>query len=102
MQELYKILEWTIISFKPGVPRMSTRVISIPVLWIATKPVSDDSLQALRTLIPDSLILAALDLIDRGKGKLFVSRSIIHRSKDSGALQLSDIPHPGIESSTKL
>lgn len=30
---------------------------------------SNDSLQALRTLLPDNLIVAALDLIDRGKGE---------------------------------
>ncbi|KIJ49557.1 hypothetical protein M422DRAFT_204963 [Sphaerobolus stellatus SS14] len=48
-QGLYQLLDWTIISIKPGVP------------------LSDDSLQALRSLLPDSLIVAALDLIDRAQ-----------------------------------
>jgi len=31
--------------------------------------VSDDTLQTLHALLPDNLIIAALDLIDRGRGQ---------------------------------
>jgi len=71
---IYPLIEWTIVSINSG-----------------DSP-SNDSLQALRTLLPDNLIVAALDLIDRGKdwGREFYE---VSGSKEKYCVEV-DLPGP--------
>jgi hypothetical protein len=67
--ELLMITEAVIASLKPGARKTSSSPF-ISKQYRRFSPVSNEVLQQLRTLFPDTLILAALDLVDRDSGGL--------------------------------